>query len=306
MYNSVCFIILSWVFAALVFPVPKQQLDSLYLSDTSPLVSQKLASPVQGSPVWDSCGSSPHYVSGQPALVCPTKRTHSDRSAVTLPALLDAHLRRRTAVNAEDAASLLYPHPPVSNCRLASLLLISDAVKLVSRLQQSFNQHAPLLCLSCTGSQRRHRPLNAPSLLLVLLRLPLGDERQREKRESGRRRYDQSSVKCHMFARAYIPTGVCPLSLRFPQEYDPSVFCRRHRDKGQSNEARPLRQQAGLRKPLTDMVIYKKPRAREPGFGILHSGHMVELQLLGLWVMLLIPKGSFAIDLHWEDQESKN
>ncbi|TNN52403.1 hypothetical protein EYF80_037363 [Liparis tanakae] len=74
-------------------PTPKQQLDSLYLCDTSPLVSQKLASPVQGSPVWDSCGSSPHSVAGQPALVCPTKHTHSDRSAVSRPALLDAHLR---------------------------------------------------------------------------------------------------------------------------------------------------------------------------------------------------------------------
>ncbi|CAB1458229.1 unnamed protein product [Pleuronectes platessa] len=72
------------------------------------------------------------FNSDQPALVCPTKHTRSDRSAVTLPALLDAHLRRRTAVNAEDAASLLYPYPPVSNCRLASLLLICDAVQLVS------------------------------------------------------------------------------------------------------------------------------------------------------------------------------
>ncbi|KAK0140783.1 Calmodulin-binding transcription activator 1 [Merluccius polli] len=51
---------------------------------------EKLASPVQGSPVRDSCGSSPHSVAGQPALVCPTKHIRLDWSAATLPAFLDA------------------------------------------------------------------------------------------------------------------------------------------------------------------------------------------------------------------------
>ncbi|TNN33230.1 hypothetical protein EYF80_056606 [Liparis tanakae] len=78
-FKSIC-----WIWLAQ--PTPKQQLDSLYLSDTSPLFSKKLALPVQGSPVWDSCGSSPHSVAGQPALVCPrgtpvrTAKLHPARS----------------------------------------------------------------------------------------------------------------------------------------------------------------------------------------------------------------------------------
>jgi len=143
-FKSVC-----WIWLAQ--PTPKQQLYSLYPSDTSPLISQKLA--LQGSPVWDSCGSSPHSVAGQPALVCRTKHTRSDGSAVNLPALLDAHPHPRIAVNVEGAASLLYPCPPVSSCRLASLLLISDAVQLVSpcpaKLQPAHSSPLPQLHWLC-------------------------------------------------------------------------------------------------------------------------------------------------------------
>ena len=128
---------------------PKTMMSSV-LSTSWNKKSENRASPVQGSPVRDSRGSSSHSVAGQPALVCPTKHTRSDRSPVTLPSLLDAHLRPCTAVNAEDAASLLYPYPPVSNCRPVSLLLISNAVQLVSpSLQPAHSTLLPQLRWLC-------------------------------------------------------------------------------------------------------------------------------------------------------------
>ena len=114
---------------------PKQQLDSLYLSaaTASPLVSQKLASPVSTGltctgPLWllsalcgwTACSGVPHE-----AHLFELVRCH--------PASSPGHSTApQIAVNAEDAASLLYRYRPVSTCSPASLLLISSAVQLVS------------------------------------------------------------------------------------------------------------------------------------------------------------------------------